>query len=324
MPLQLIKNNLWGNISKLRITTLILTISAEFLLFIATLTPSWQVAEDTDIHRNIQSGLWIYCPGQSQCWYIFSDDLINYYERVEVCRFLLIGDCRKKLLRTPYFFGWHYAVLILMFITLLLGGGAILALGIGIVKENLLRTMTIILDVLLGFAFLLCGIGLAVFMINGEMLESRYLIGVQNIFPKSYGYSFYLACWAMLVLLFALMSAILLTSSVFFSREVDAGSPVPYGDYDGEYNNKEILPPPILKWQQQEQQFEYPSQYYPETEGGNSRRIDDNSLIFRQPSPPPPQYQQSPVRFENYNNNTRQQTFQKHYYAPINEITSIP
>uniref|UniRef100_A0A914MGM8 Candidate secreted effector n=1 Tax=Meloidogyne incognita TaxID=6306 RepID=A0A914MGM8_MELIC len=71
MPLQLIKNNLWGNISKLRITTLILTISAEFLLFIATLTPSWQVAEDTDIHRNIQSGLWIYCPGQSQCWYIF-------------------------------------------------------------------------------------------------------------------------------------------------------------------------------------------------------------------------------------------------------------
>lgn len=77
-------------------------------------------------------------------------------------------------------------------------------------------------------------------------------------------------------------SAILLTSSVFFSREVDAGSPVPYGDYDGEYNNKEILPPPILKWQQQEQQFEYPSQYYPEMEGGNSRRIDDNSLIFRQ------------------------------------------
>jgi len=79
MPLQLIKNNLWGNISKLRITTLILTISAEFLLFIAILTPSWQVAEDTDIHRNIQSGLWIYCPGQSQCWYIFSDDLISKF-----------------------------------------------------------------------------------------------------------------------------------------------------------------------------------------------------------------------------------------------------
>ncbi|KAL7069808.1 hypothetical protein ACQ4LE_010802 [Meloidogyne hapla] len=73
--------------------------------------------------------------------------------------------------------------------------------------------MTIILDVLLGFAFLLCGIGLAVFMINGEMLESRYLIGIQNIFPKSYGYSFYLACWAMLVLLFALIKQLLKKSS---------------------------------------------------------------------------------------------------------------
>ncbi|ETN72409.1 hypothetical protein NECAME_13877 [Necator americanus] len=41
-----------------------------------------RVAEDTDVGRYVQSGLWIYCPGAAQCWYIFSDNLINYYERV--------------------------------------------------------------------------------------------------------------------------------------------------------------------------------------------------------------------------------------------------
>ncbi|KIH47214.1 hypothetical protein ANCDUO_22730 [Ancylostoma duodenale] len=40
-----------------------------------------QVAEDTDVGRYVQSGLWLYCPGAAQCWYIFSDNLINYYER---------------------------------------------------------------------------------------------------------------------------------------------------------------------------------------------------------------------------------------------------
>lgn len=65
----------------------------------------FQVAEDTDAHRYMQSGLWMYCPGGVPCWYIFSDNLINYYEKVDVCRFLLIGDCRKKLIKTPYFFG---------------------------------------------------------------------------------------------------------------------------------------------------------------------------------------------------------------------------
>lgn len=63
------------------------------------------MATDTDVGRSIESGLWMYCPGATNCWYIFSDDLINYYEKVDVCRFFLIGDCRKKLLRTPYFFG---------------------------------------------------------------------------------------------------------------------------------------------------------------------------------------------------------------------------
>ncbi|KAK6035241.1 hypothetical protein COOONC_27254 [Cooperia oncophora] len=45
-------------------------------------TFSSQVAEDTDVKRYVQSGLWLYCPGAAQCWYIFSDDLINYYEKV--------------------------------------------------------------------------------------------------------------------------------------------------------------------------------------------------------------------------------------------------
>lgn len=53
----------------------------------------------------MQSGLWMYCPGGVACWFIFSDNLVNYYEKVDVCRFFLIGDCRKKLIKTPYFFG---------------------------------------------------------------------------------------------------------------------------------------------------------------------------------------------------------------------------
>lgn len=65
----------------------------------------FKVAEDRDAHRYVQSGLWMYCPGGGPCWYIFNDNMINYYERVDVCRFLLIGDCRKKLIKIPYFFG---------------------------------------------------------------------------------------------------------------------------------------------------------------------------------------------------------------------------
>ncbi|KAL3098064.1 hypothetical protein niasHT_027609 [Heterodera trifolii] len=214
--------DLRSRLSKVQLATLALTAFGNFLLFIATLTPSWQV--NTDIGRSIQSGLWIYCPGQSQCWYIFSDDLINYYERVDVCRFFLIGDCRKKLLRTPYFFGWHYAVLIILLITMTLAVGAMAAVGIGMAKPRWVRMSTIVMDVLLAFAFLLCCVGLAVFLINAEMLESRYLIGVKNTFEKQYGYSFFLACFGMAVLLFAQMMAIFLTSTVFFMREADAGT----------------------------------------------------------------------------------------------------
>lgn len=108
-----------SRLGKLQVATFVLTALSDIIIFFATLTPSWQVlefrreehkfqfkvAEDLDTGRHVQSGLWIYCQTSMNCWYIFSDDLINYYEKVDVCRFLLIGDCRKKLLRTPYFFG---------------------------------------------------------------------------------------------------------------------------------------------------------------------------------------------------------------------------
>jgi len=73
---------------------------------------------------------------------------------VDVCRFLLIGDCRKKLLRTPYFFGWHYAVLIIMLIVMALGTGALVCLGLGMLRKGgrVLRISTVLLDILLGFA----------------------------------------------------------------------------------------------------------------------------------------------------------------------------
>lgn len=169
------------------------------------------MAEDLDTGRHVKSGLWIYCQTSMNCWYIFSDNLINYYEKVDVCRFLLIGDCRKKLLRTPYFFGrlntiistafvsgWHYAVLIMMCIVLSLGTASMIAIAIAHLMPRYQRITTIVMDCMLGFAcefvysihisqysplvILLC-IALAVFMINAEMLESRFLIGVNNTFP---------------------------------------------------------------------------------------------------------------------------------------------
>jgi len=216
--------DLQDRVSKIQLATLVVTSIAEFFCFIAMLTPAWQVAEDTDAGRSIQSGLWMYCSGTGiQCWYIFSDDLINYYERVDVCRFLLIGDCRKKLLRTPYFFGWHYAVLIIMLIVLLLGAVSLILLGVGLFRPNLRRITTVIIDAILAFLSLLLAIGLAVFMINAEMLESRYLIGVKNTFEKSFGYSFFLACVGLTLMLFALMLAIFLTTSVFFMANSSTG-----------------------------------------------------------------------------------------------------
>lgn len=156
----------------------------------------FQVAEDLDAQRYVQSGLWLYCPGQAQCWYIFSDSLINYYEKVsitsisiqwlrsqvDVCRFFLIGDCRKKLLRTPYFFGWHYAVLILnccSMVFMVLGAATII---FSYVKPQKAKIAIIICDAVTGFASLLLGISLVVFMTNAEMLESKYLIGIKNTY----------------------------------------------------------------------------------------------------------------------------------------------
>ncbi|KIH47213.1 hypothetical protein ANCDUO_22729 [Ancylostoma duodenale] len=61
-----------------------------------------------------------------------------------------------------------------------------------------------------------------VFVINGEMLESKYLIGVKNTFEKYYGYSFYLACASLVMLVFAAFGAILLTTFTFFSNSTSS------------------------------------------------------------------------------------------------------
>uniref|UniRef100_A0A1I8EA74 Uncharacterized protein n=1 Tax=Wuchereria bancrofti TaxID=6293 RepID=A0A1I8EA74_WUCBA len=187
-------------------------------MFIALLTPAWQVAEDTDAHRYMQSGLWMYCPGGVPCWYIFSDNLINYYERVDVCRFLLIGDCRKKLIKTPYFFGWHYAVLILLLFALAFGLIAAGFLVLGVYRASKVPLFTIIFILFNFLSFLFSSVGLAVFMINAEMLESRFLIGIKNTFKKEYGYSFYLAGLACMFLMFGLLAGVMVMSYIFLTK----------------------------------------------------------------------------------------------------------
>lgn len=187
-------------------------------MFIALLTPAWQVAEDTDAHRYMQSGLWMYCPGGVPCWYIFSDNLINYYEKVDVCRFLLIGDCRKKLIKTPYFFGWHYAVLVLLLFALAFGLIAAGFLVLGVYRASKVRLLTIIFILFSFLSFLFSSVGLAVFMINAEMLESRFLIGIKNTFKKEYGYSFYLAGLACMFLMFGLLAGVMVMSYIFLTK----------------------------------------------------------------------------------------------------------
>ncbi|KAI6226430.1 Clc-like protein 5 [Aphelenchoides fujianensis] len=226
-PTKLGPLDLSTRLAKLQFTTFVLIFISNTFVFFATLTPSWQVATDLDANREVESGLWIYCPGTGMnCWYIFSDSLINYYERVDVCRFFLIGDCRKKLLRTPYFFGWHYAVLICMIVAMLSGGhrsrrdrGRVLPAGqMAQNRHDRDGHRPLASRVLIT----LC-IGLAVFMINAEMLESKFLIGVKNTFPKSYGYSFYLAGIGMMVMLFALLAAVICSTNTFFMNQGDAG-----------------------------------------------------------------------------------------------------
>ncbi|KAI6173669.1 Clc protein-like family-containing protein [Aphelenchoides besseyi] len=212
-------------LAKLQFTTFVLIFISNTFAFLATLTPSWQATTDLDANREVQSGLWIYCPGQGvNCWYIFSDSLINYYEKVDVCRFFLIGDCRKKLLRTPYFFGWHYAVLICMFIAMTLAVISMAALIVAYFRPRFRKSATVVMDSTLALSFLTLCIALSVFMINAEMLESRFLIGVKNTFPKSYGYSFYLAGIAMTVMLFAMLAAVVCSTNTFFMNQADAGA----------------------------------------------------------------------------------------------------
>uniref|UniRef100_A0A9J2Q210 Uncharacterized protein n=1 Tax=Ascaris lumbricoides TaxID=6252 RepID=A0A9J2Q210_ASCLU len=326
---------------KAQVTAVALICLSNLIVFIALLTPAWQVAKDTDAGVYVQSGLWLYCPGSVQCWYIFSDDVVNYYERVDVCRFFLIGDCRKKLLRTPYFFAsqclrqydlhlavpdammgnkdkqmvpthphkeaavkvndlsWHYAVLIIIIFALIFGVTATAALGVSIFKKNKARILTIVFNGFAFLSFLFLAIALAVFVINAEMLESRYLIGIKNTFrvctvskirarkqkadshgvkrlqvctvskirarrqkadshgvkrlqivadpeksvvdfQKEYGYSFYLAALAMLLLLFALLAGVMVATFVFFSKGAHDHSAVPGTEEDDLWQRNQL------------------------------------------------------------------------------------
>ncbi|CCD62385.1 Clc-like protein 5 [Caenorhabditis elegans] len=211
-------------LQKYQLATLISSVISNFLIFFATITPAWQVADDLDADRYVQSGLWLYCPGQAQCWYIFSDSLINYYEKVDVCRFFLIGDCRKKLLRTPYFFGWHYAVLILNVISMICMSLCAAAVIFSYVKPARSRISVIMLDVFAGFASLLLCVSLIVFMVNAEMLESKYLIGIKNTYEKEYGYSYYLAGLAFVISVITVLFAALVSTYTFLFPEEVADS----------------------------------------------------------------------------------------------------
>ncbi|CAO4385924.1 unnamed protein product [Caenorhabditis nigoni] len=237
-------------LQKYQLATLISSVVSNFLLFFATITPAWQVADDLDADRYVQSGLWLYCPGQAQCWYIFSDSLINYYEKVDVCRFFLIGDCRKKLLRTPYFFGWHYAVLILNVISMIFMSLSIASIIFAYVKPARSRIAIIMLDAFCGFASLLLGVSLIVFMVNAEMLESKYLIGIKNTYEKEYGYSYYLAGLAFIISVVTILFAALVSTYTFLFPEEVAESQyslkLSNNQFAARYNNElqqPYLPP---------------------------------------------------------------------------------
>uniref|UniRef100_A0A0N5BCD7 Claudin n=1 Tax=Strongyloides papillosus TaxID=174720 RepID=A0A0N5BCD7_STREA len=225
-------------LAKAEFATFVLIAVSNFFVFLGLATPNWQVAEDTDVHRTVSSGLWLYCPGAGQCWYIFSDDVVNYYEKVDVCRFLLIGDCRKKLLRTPYFFGWHYAVLILIIIELVLSTIGLIGIAMAYFRPNYKKVGTVVLDAAIFMACLVLGIALSVFVINAEMLESRYLIGVQNTFEKTYGYSFYLAAFGLFILVIGTFGAIMCTTLVFFYKDEGTSNLPKYIKNDPKHNQR--------------------------------------------------------------------------------------
>ncbi|RCN42309.1 Clc-like protein [Ancylostoma caninum] len=117
---------------------------------------------------------------------------------------------------------WHYAVLILNVVSICLMSCGIAAAAWHYKNKERSRLSTILFSAFICLAVLTLGISLMVFVINGEMLESKYLIGVKNTFEKYYGYSFYLACAALVMLVFAAFGAILLTTFMFFSNSTSS------------------------------------------------------------------------------------------------------
>ncbi|KJH40282.1 hypothetical protein DICVIV_13779 [Dictyocaulus viviparus] len=99
-----------------------------------------------------------------------------------------------------------------------------------------MRLATIAFDGLILMSVLCLGVSLMVFVINAEMLESKYLIGVKNTFEKYYGYSFYLACLALLLLVFTALGAVLMTTFTFFSPKMLADTGGNYSSSENQYN----------------------------------------------------------------------------------------
>ncbi|KAI6191913.1 Clc protein-like family-containing protein [Aphelenchoides bicaudatus] len=212
-------------LAKLQATTFVLTAISNAFCFFATITPSWQVAEDLDANRKVESGLWMYCQTNQACWYIFS--------------------------------GWHYAVLIMMISVMVLVCISLASIAAAYFMPRYRKIATIVMDSTLGFAFILLGIALAVFMINAEMLESKYLIGINNTYPKEYGYSFYLGCFGLTIMLFAILAAVICTTYTLFASTADAG-PISYDPRGYEFDARGNVQPSYTIMKQQTTFPNYP------------------------------------------------------------------
>ncbi|PAV68434.1 hypothetical protein WR25_09769 isoform B [Diploscapter pachys] len=107
-----------------------------------------QVAYDLDVNTRVDSGLWLYCPGNTQ--------------------------------------SWHYTVLYMNIVVMAMLGISFLAAIVAYFKPAYIRKATIVLDIFLPIAGLLLAISLGIFMANAEMLESKYLIGHKRAFEVNY------------------------------------------------------------------------------------------------------------------------------------------
>ncbi|KHJ96370.1 hypothetical protein OESDEN_03666 [Oesophagostomum dentatum] len=116
------------------------------------------------------------------------------------------------------YLGWHYAVLILNIAAMVLITCGIAVAALQYRRQDRKRLVTILFTGFISMAAIVLGVSLMVFVINAEMLESKFLIGVRNTFQKYYGYSFYLSCFACLLLVFSAFGAILVTAFTFFLR----------------------------------------------------------------------------------------------------------